>query len=81
MPLGSPDTLPEAIETAANVVSQGLEFVATQNGVAITDVLRRTSLERLFRVGASLAGRKPPHSVESVESEEEPSAEEIPENA
>jgi hypothetical protein len=81
MPLGSPDTLPEAIETAANVVSQGLEFVATQNGVAVTDVLRRTSLERLFRVGASLAGRKPPHSVEAVESEEEPGAEETPENA
>lgn len=60
MPLGDAETLPKAIEDAASVISQGLEHVATRNTCSLTDTLRRVSLERLFRVGASLAGRKPP---------------------
>jgi hypothetical protein len=60
MPLGDAETLPDAIAVAAEVVSAGLEHVAEQNGIGLTDTLRRVSLERLFRVGASLGGRKPP---------------------
>jgi hypothetical protein len=60
MPLGDAETLPKAIQAAAEVVSEGLEHVATTNGIGLTDALRRVGLDRLFRVGASLGGRKPP---------------------
>ncbi len=78
MPLGDADTLPEAIEAAAAVVSQGLEHVASRNGLSLTETLRRVSLERLFRVGASLGGRKPPPSPAL---DEEPDSRGAPENA
>jgi len=74
MPLGNAETLPRAIEEAASVISEGLEHVATQNACSLTETLRRVSLERLFRVGASLAGRKPPREEtdpEEPDSEEE----------
>ena len=74
MPLGDAETLPKAIDEAASVISQGLEHVATRNACSLTDTLRRVSLERLFRVGASLAGRKPPREEtdpEEPDSEEE----------
>jgi hypothetical protein len=54
MPLGEPETLPAAIEKAAIVVSQGLDHVATENSLSAADTLRCVSLERLYRVGASL---------------------------
>jgi hypothetical protein len=54
MPLGEPETLPAAIEKAAVVVSQGLDYVATENGLSAADTLRSVPLERLYRVGASL---------------------------
>lgn len=73
MPLGDPDTLTEAIEAAAVVVSQGLEHVAGRNALSLTETLRRVSLERLFRVGASLVGRKPPPSA-SVDEDQDPEA-------
>ena len=43
------------------MASRGLEFVAAANGLDGTEVVRRVSLERLFRVGASLdrAERRP----------------------
>lgn len=69
MPLGDADTLPEAIGVAAGVVSQGLEHVATANGLSLTDTLRRVSLERLFRIGASLRGRRPPPIERADESD------------
>lgn len=68
MPLGDADTLPEAIGVAAAVVSQGLEHLATANGLGLADILQRVSLERLFRVGASLGGRRPP-PIPAVEDE------------
>jgi hypothetical protein len=71
MPLGDADTLPEAIEAAAAVVSLGLEHIAKSNGIPLVDTLRRASLERLFRVGASIGGRKPPSSVTPDEEETE----------
>lgn len=54
MALGEPETLPKAIEKAAEVVSRGLDHVATENSLSLADTLRRVTLERLFRVGASL---------------------------
>lgn len=59
LPLGDPETLPHAIATVAEVTSRGLEHLATHHGLAAVDVLRRATLERLFRVGATLDGRKP----------------------
>jgi len=54
MELGDPDSLPVAIEKAARFTSDGLEFVAGENGLSLEKVLRRVSIERLFRVGANL---------------------------
>jgi hypothetical protein len=55
LPLGDVETLPRALEKAAEVASDGLEYVAQENHMGAAEVLRRSSLERLFRVGASLA--------------------------
>ncbi|MEE2674217.1 MAG: DUF6178 family protein [Myxococcota bacterium] len=74
MPLGDADTLPEAIEAAAAVVSQGLDHLAMRNGLSLTDTLRRVSIERLFRIGANLGGRKPPPRPDQNE-ESDPQAE------
>jgi hypothetical protein len=52
--LGEPETLPRAIEKAAEVASDGLEYIARENRMGAAEVLRHSSLERLFRVGASL---------------------------
>ena len=57
MPLGEPETLPAALERAAEFTSRGLEFLAQENQIGAADVLRKVSLDRLFRVGASLSDR------------------------
>jgi hypothetical protein len=63
--LGDAESIPSAIEKAARVASRGLDFVATENGLDPTEVIRRVSLERLFRVGASLDhGARPPVASE-----------------
>ena len=49
MPLGEPDTLPAAIERLAINASLGLEYVAKANHLGAVEVLRRATLERLFR--------------------------------
>ena len=54
MELGNPESLPVAMEKAARFTSDGLEFVAHENGLSLEEALRRVSLERLFRVGANL---------------------------
>lgn len=71
--LGDSETLPETLEKAATVTSRGLEFVATENGVAMVEALRRSGVERLFRVGVNLApdGIRPPYS-DSEGDEENP---------
>jgi hypothetical protein len=48
-------SIPVAGEKAAELVSRGLEHVAAARGMAVTDVLRRSSLVRLFRVGFTLS--------------------------
>jgi hypothetical protein len=54
LPLGDAETLPRATEKAARLASLGLAHLARQNFVEPAEVLRRTTLERLFVVGANL---------------------------
>jgi hypothetical protein len=54
LPLGDAESMPLALEKAARTASRGLEYVAQANGVALPEVLRRATLERLFRVGHQL---------------------------
>lgn len=54
MPLSDVETLPNAIEKVAVVASHGLEYIAQECSLTLPDVLRRLTLERLFRVGASI---------------------------
>jgi len=54
LPLGDADSIPVALEKAAATVSRGLDHLVAMHGAAAIDVLRRTSLERLFRVGFTL---------------------------
>jgi hypothetical protein len=56
LPLSDAESIPKAIEKAASVASVGLEFLAGEHGLAPPDVLRRVSLERLFRVGVQRTG-------------------------
>jgi hypothetical protein len=59
LPLGDSESIPASIEKAAAHASRGLDFVARENGLDPTEALRRLSLERLFRVGASLGQGHP----------------------
>jgi len=52
--LGDIETLPKAIEKVATLASLGLEFIAGDQNLDLASVVRRTKLERLFRVGANL---------------------------
>jgi hypothetical protein len=54
LPLG--ESLPAAIEKAARVASVGLAHLARENGIDPALLLGRVTLERLFVVGANLAG-------------------------
>jgi len=60
--LGDADTLPTSLEKAASVASRGLDHLVEKNGLDPVDVVRRASLDRLFRVGFNLApeGIRPP---------------------
>jgi len=72
--LGDSETLPETMEKAASITSLGLEFIASEIGVAPVDVLRRTDVGRLFRVGVNLRpeGVRPAFSEVDTESNENP---------
>jgi hypothetical protein len=52
--LGDPDSLPLAIEKATRFASDGLEFIAQENGLSLEQTMRRLPIERLFRVGTNL---------------------------
>ncbi|MEM9174391.1 MAG: DUF6178 family protein [Myxococcota bacterium] len=54
MELGDPESLPSAIDKATRFASDGLEHVASENGLSLEETLRRVPLERLFRVGTNL---------------------------
>jgi len=63
MPLGDAASTPDALQRAAEIASAGLEFLAREHGLPEVEVLRRTPLPRLFRVGVNLRGEKPPESA------------------
>jgi len=54
MEISDAETTPKAIEKAAVWISKGLEHVATENALDATQIVRRATLEWLFRVGANL---------------------------
>jgi hypothetical protein len=54
LPLGEAESMPRAIAKTARFMSAGLAHVATENALGDSEVLRRTRLEHLFRVGANL---------------------------
>jgi len=54
MKLSDAEFAPRAIEKTAHFISSGLAHIASAHGIEAVDVLRRVSLERLFRVGANL---------------------------
>ena len=53
LPLGDAESIPTAIEKAAQVASRGLDALAERFGVEAVEVLRRAPLARLFRVGGA----------------------------
>lgn len=57
LPLGDADSIAQAIEKAVSFASAGLDHLVAAHGVSPTEALRRTTLERLFRVGFTLAQR------------------------
>ena len=74
--LGDSETLPDTMEKAASITSLGLEFIAQENRTTTADVLRRTDLSRLFRVGVNLEpeGVRPSFSEVDEDEEGEPEA-------
>jgi hypothetical protein len=59
LPLGDAESIPTAIEKAAQVASRGLDELAERFSVQPVEVLRRAPLARLFRVGAHLDRPEP----------------------
>ena len=53
--LSDAETLPSTIAKAAEVTSLGLEEVGRSADLGLVEVLRRVSLERLFRVGVNVS--------------------------
>jgi hypothetical protein len=53
MALGDVETLPECIAKAAQRTSIGLTLLAEAHPASATDLLRRVTLDRLFRIGAN----------------------------
>jgi hypothetical protein len=58
LPLGDAETIPLTLEKVAALVSRGLDHLASARGLAVSEVLRRATLERLFRVGFTLSRRE-----------------------
>jgi hypothetical protein len=53
--LGDAESIPLALDKAIRGTSRGIDHLAAARGVSAAEVLRRASLERLFRVGFTLA--------------------------
>ncbi len=60
LPLGDAESLPKAIAKAERTASRGLAHLARENGVEPAEVLRRVTLEQLFRVGTNLERQRSP---------------------
>jgi hypothetical protein len=70
------ETLPGTLEKAASISSRGLEFIAREHQITLVDVLRRTDVGRLFRVGVNLQpeGVRPSFSEPDQDEEDEAEA-------
>ncbi len=80
MELGDAESTPRAIDKAAAFASDGLEFIATDQNLDATEVIRRVNIERLFTVGANLNPdrARPRVRAQIDQSEPEPSAPSTP---
>jgi hypothetical protein len=54
LPLGDAESTPRAIAKAARLASAALAYLAGEHGLSDVELLRRVSIEHLFRVGANL---------------------------
>jgi hypothetical protein len=54
LPLGDAESTPAAIAKAARFASAGLAYLAEEHGLRDAELVRRVSVEHLFRVGANL---------------------------
>ena len=54
LPLGDAESTPAAIAKAARFASAGLAYLAEEHGLSDAELVRRVSVEHLFRVGANL---------------------------
>jgi hypothetical protein len=54
LPLGDAESIPKAIEKAAEIASRGLDHLAVRHRCTASSVLRRVPLARLFRIGVHL---------------------------
>jgi len=70
LPLGDAESIPSALEKAARVTSAGLEYLAREHTVGGVEVVRRTSIDHLFRVGWTLSGERPPLTPQDLEEAE-----------
>jgi hypothetical protein len=59
LPLSDAESMPAALERAADLASAGLEHLARRHALAPVEILRRVRLDRLFRVGVNLRGERP----------------------
>lgn len=69
MPLGDPESIPTALERAAELARAGLALLAEEHGLEGATLLRHVPVARLFRVGANLLGVRPPVPPEEDEEE------------
>lgn len=58
LPLSDVESVPTALDETVRMTSRGLEELARRNALSTDEVLRRSSLERMFRVGASFDPEK-----------------------
>ncbi len=68
MALGDAETIPRAVDKAARVASRGLDFVSRERDLDPVEIVRRATMERLFRVGFQLdPSEAPPPPEEEAE--------------
>jgi len=71
LPLSDVESIPTAMDEAVRMTSRGLEEITRAHGLALEDVLRSVSLERLFRVGASFFPEKAERVLSKLPPEDE----------
>ena len=81
--LSDAETLPSTISKAADVASLGLEEVARGAGISAADVLRKVTLERLFRVGVNVSevDLRPPPLEDDRDEQDDPDQPDSPQTS